>query len=46
MVSAWWAIAASWIGCRAGILVMVLMQTFGSMPEQSTQARDVNGLPW
>jgi hypothetical protein len=45
MVSPWWVIAASWIGCYAGVLAMVLMQTYGSVPEQSTQARDPNRLP-
>jgi hypothetical protein len=45
MISAWWVIAASWIGCCSGVLVMVLMQLCGSLPEQSTHAPDVNRLP-
>jgi hypothetical protein len=44
MISAWWVIAASWIGDCAGVLVMVLMQKSGSLPEQSTHAPDVNRL--
>jgi hypothetical protein len=45
MISAWWVIAASCIGGCAGVLVMVLMQMSGSLPEQSTHAADVNRLP-
>jgi hypothetical protein len=44
-ISAWWVIAASLIGGCAGVLVMVLMQMSGSLPEQSTHAADVNRLP-
>jgi hypothetical protein len=45
MISAWWMIAASWIGGCAGALAMVLMRTSSSLPEQSTQAPDPNRLP-
>ncbi len=44
MISAWWMIAASWIGGCAGVLAMVLMRTSSSLPTQSTPAPHPNRL--
>ena len=46
MLSIWWLIVAFVIGGVAGVLVMALMQISGGLPEQSTHAPDLNGVPW
>src|SRR5438552_16461707 len=38
MIAVWWMIAACLIGGCAGVLAMMLMQTSGSLREQSTPA--------
>ena len=46
MVSFWWVLAAFIGGGCSGVLVMMLMQMAGGLPEQSPHAPDLNGLPW
>ena len=43
MVSIWWLVAAFLLGGSAGMLVMVLMQLVGSLPESSTPRIDLTG---
>jgi hypothetical protein len=42
MVSIWWLLAAFLLGGSAGMLVMVLMQLVGSLPEQTGRHVDLN----
>jgi hypothetical protein len=46
MVSIWWLLVAFIGGGTAGILVMVLMQMSGRLPEPSTHVSDLNMLQW
>lgn len=46
MVSIWWVLAAFLLGGSAGMLVMVLMQLVGGLPETTTpHAVDLTGTP-
>lgn len=47
MVSIWWLLAAFLLGGSAGMLLMVLMQLVGSLPESRTPTItiDLNGTP-
>jgi hypothetical protein len=47
MVSIWWVLAAFLLGGSAGMLVMVLMQLVGSLPESTATgtAVDLHGSP-
>lgn len=41
MVSIWWVVLAFMLGGSAGMLVMVLMQLVGGLPETSTPKADL-----
>lgn len=43
MVSIWWLVAAFLLGGSAGMLLMVLMQLAGSLPESSPPTVDLTG---
>jgi hypothetical protein len=47
MVSIWWLLAAFVLGGSAGMLLMVLMQLVGSLPESRTPriTIDLKGTP-
>jgi hypothetical protein len=45
MVSIWWLLAAFLLGGSAGMLLMVLMQLVGSLPESRAPTIDLNGTP-
>jgi hypothetical protein len=46
MVSFWWVVAAFFGGAWAGVLIMALMHMAGGLPEQSSNAPDLTGMPW
>ena len=46
MVSLWWVLAAFVGGGFAGVLLMALMHMAGDLPEQSSKAPDLSGMPW
>jgi hypothetical protein len=46
MVSFWWVVAAFIGGGWVGVLLMALMHMAGGLPEQSSNAPDLNGMPW
>jgi hypothetical protein len=45
MVSIWWVLGAFQLGGSAGMMVMVLMQLVGSLPESSIPAADLQERP-
>jgi hypothetical protein len=45
MVSIWWVLAAFVLGGSAGMLVMMLMQLVGSLPESTAPSADLHGSP-
>ena len=47
MVSIWWVLAAFLLGGSAGMLVMVLMQLVGGLPESTAPGTtvDLHGSP-
>lgn len=47
MVSIWWVLAAFLLGGSAGMLLMVLMQLVGGLPETTTPSHsvDLTGTP-
>ena len=46
MVSLWWLLVAFVGGGFAGVLLMALMRMAGDLPEPSSKAPDLNGMPW
>ncbi|MGH8313800.1 MAG: hypothetical protein ACRETU_01440 [Steroidobacterales bacterium] len=45
MVSIWWVVLAFMLGGSAGMLVMVLMQLVGGLPETSAPKVDLTATP-